>query len=227
MMVTPVAKVPSALRKSRGSIGEWSLAVAKIATGRWKQHVDLLVSCFWKGFSARYLVRRTGHCSRWSIVLGGRRAAQLTWLYPAPIDERDRRIEDHTLAGAQSGVYFQPCAQVACDPDGANLSFAILDDGHLQAVAVEEQSLRRNGEGRHLARYLELDRAIDSWRQRTVRIGDIDFGQERAGAALQRVGDPGHLASKLAIRQFGHAHDRINARCNTECCVLRHIDPHP
>jgi len=92
-------------------------------------------------------------------------------LYLAAIDERDWRIEDHALASSQSGVYFHPRAQVACDPDGADLGFAVLDDGRLQAVAVEEQSLRRNGEGRRLARYLELDRAIDSGRQRTPLAG--------------------------------------------------------
>src|SRR6202035_1114715 len=100
-------------------------------------------------------------------------------LYLAAIDERDWRIEDHALAGSQSGVHFHPRAQVACDPDGADLGFAVLDDGDLQAVAVKEQSLRRNGEGWSLARHLELDRAIDAGRQRTIGIGDIDFGQER------------------------------------------------
>ena len=76
------------------------------------------------------------------------------------------------------------------------------------------QGLRRNEEGRRLARNFELDRAVDAGRQRTVGIRNIDLGQERARAALQRVGDPGHLARELAIRDFGHAHDRINARGN-------------
>src|SRR5271163_1564905 len=79
--------------------------------------------------------------------LGGRTGAQRAQLYRAAIDERDWRIEDHALAGSQSGVYFHPRAQVACDPDGADLGFAVLDDGRLQAVAVEDEGLRRNDEG--------------------------------------------------------------------------------
>ncbi len=44
---------------------------------------------------------------------------------------------------------------------------------------------------------------------------------------MQRVGDPGHLAWKLAIRQFGHVHDCGDARGHTECRGLRHVDPYP
>src|SRR5713101_2688508 len=99
-----------------------------------------------------------------TIGLGGRPCSLQARPYPAAIDERDWRIEDHTLASSQSGVYFHPRAEVARDPDGADLSFAILDDGRLQAVAVEHESLRRNGEGRRLARDLELDRAVDAGR---------------------------------------------------------------
>src|SRR5260370_20690922 len=99
-----------------------------------------------------------------TIGLGGRTGAHRARLYLAAIDERDWRIEDHTLASSQSGVYFHPRAQVARDPDGADLSFTVLDDGRLQAIAVEEQSLRRNDEGPRLAPYLQLDRAVDAGR---------------------------------------------------------------
>jgi hypothetical protein len=71
-------------------------------------------------------------------------------------------------------------------------------------VAVSREDLPHQGllatEGKCMLRErVFLERLLD-W------IGDIDFGQERAGAALQRVGDPGHPAWKLAIRQFGHSH---------------------
>src|SRR5229473_183375 len=69
-----------------------------------KQRVDLLASCFWKGLSARHLSGTP------TVGLGGRTGAQQAQLYLAAIDERDWRIEDHTLASSQSGVYFHPRA---------------------------------------------------------------------------------------------------------------------
>ena len=78
---------------------------------------------------------------------------------------------------------------------------------------------------RRLARDLELDRAVDPGAQRAVGIGKIDLGQKRARAGLQRVGDPGHLARELAIGEFGHAHDGVDARRHAKGRVLRHVDP--
>ena len=49
--------------------------------------------------------------------------------------------------------------------------------------------------------------------------------RERARAALLRVGDPGHLAGKLATGELGHAHDSVDARRHAEGRVLRHVDP--
>jgi hypothetical protein len=111
-----------------------------------------------KSLSARHLAGTP------TIGLGGRTGAQQARLYLAAIDERDRRIEDHALASFQSGNYFHLRSQVARDPDVADLSFAVLDHSRLQAVAVEEQSLRRNGEGRRLARYREFNLAVDAGR---------------------------------------------------------------
>src|SRR5260370_18740661 len=69
-----------------------------------KLRVDLLASCFWKGRSAQHLSGTP------TVGLGGRTGAQQAQLYLAAIDERDWRIEDHTLASSQSGVYFHPRA---------------------------------------------------------------------------------------------------------------------
>src|ERR1700741_311969 len=148
-------------------------------------------------------------------------------LYLGAVDQVDWRIEDHALSRAYSCVDLHLRAQVACDPDVADLGLAVLDNRRLQTAAGEDDCFRRNDEGWGLARYLELDRAVDAGRQRTVRIGNIDLGQQRARAALQRVGDPRHLARELAIRKFGHTHDRFDARSNPERRVLRHIDPYP
>ena len=49
-------------------------------------------------------------------------------------------------------------------------------------------------------------------RQRAVGIGDVDLGQQRARAGLQRIGDARHLAGKRPVRDFGHAHDGLDAR---------------
>ena len=74
---------------------------------------------------------------------------------------------------------------------------------------------------------LELDKAIDPGAQRAVRIGNIDLGQKRARAALLRIGDPGHLAGKLAIGKLWDSHDSVNARSHAEGSVLRHVDKDP
>jgi hypothetical protein len=76
-----------------------------------------------------------------------------------------------------------------------------------------------------LARNLELDRSVDPRRQRAVWIGDVDLGQQRARAALQRVRDPSYLAGEFAIRELGDAYDGIDALRDAEGCVLRHVDP--
>src|ERR1700677_3089809 len=105
-------------------------------------------------------------------------------LYLGAIDQRDWRIEDHALARAYSRVHLHLRAQVARDPDVADLGLPILDHCRLQTAAGEHDRFRRNDEGWGLARYLELDRAVNAGRQRTVRIGNLDLGQKRARAAL-------------------------------------------
>src|SRR5260370_34512971 len=82
-----------------------------------------------------------------TIGLGGRTGAHRARLYLAAIDERDWRIEDHTLASSQSGVYFHPRAQVARDFYTADLGFTVFDPCRLHAAADEDEGLCRN-EGR-------------------------------------------------------------------------------
>ena len=72
---------------------------------------------------------------------------------------------------------------------------------------------------------LELDHAVDPGPQCAVRIWKVDLGQERASAALLRLGNPGYRTGKLAIGEFGHADDRGNAGRYAEGRVLRHVDP--
>src|SRR5208282_553759 len=123
-----------------------------------------------------------------------------------------------------SGVRFHPRAEVARHAELADLSLAVVDHRDQQAVAVEDDRFGGHDEGRRLAWNLELDGAVDPGRQRVVRIGNVDLGQERARTALQRVGDPGHLAGELAIGNFGYAHDGVNAWRHAEGGILRHVD---
>ena len=64
----------------------------------------------------------------------------------------------------------------------------------------------------------------DPGSQYAVGIGNVDFGQQRPRAGLQRVRDPRHLAGECATRDFGHAHDRIDPRAQSERLILRHVD---
>ncbi len=70
---------------------------------------------------------------------------------------------------------------------------------------------------------MELDRAVDPGRQSAVGIGDVDLGQQCARPWLQRIGNPADHAVELAIGEFGHAHDGVDAGSHAEGGVLRHI----
>src|SRR5258708_5410246 len=60
-----------------------------------KQHVDLLASCFWKGLSARHLVRNTNY------RLSGRTGPQRARLDLAATDNRDWRIPATSMRHVQ------------------------------------------------------------------------------------------------------------------------------
>jgi hypothetical protein len=51
----------------------------------------------------------------------------------------------------------------------------ILDDRHLQAVAIEDDGIRRDQQRLRLARNLEVDRAINTGGQRAVRVRVVDL----------------------------------------------------
>jgi hypothetical protein len=128
------------------------------------------------------------------------------------------------LANTHSVVRLHPRPEVAHHSEFADLSLAVVYDRDLQSIAVEDDRLSGHDEGRRRAWNLEFDGAVDPGLQSVVWIGKVDFGQERAGAALQRVGDPGHLAGELTIWNFGYAHDGVNIGRHAECGILRHVD---
>ena len=101
---------------------------------------------------------------------------------------------------------------------------AVLDHGDLQAVAIEDDGVGGHQQRRCLARNVKLDRAIGPGRQRAVGIRNVDLGQQRSRAGLQRVGDPRHLAGEGAVGDLGNAHDCLDPGSQPERLVLRHID---
>jgi len=142
----------------------------------------------------------------------------------APWTRSDRGIEDNLLARLHTGVRFRPRAEVSRRLDLAHTRVAVVDHPDLQAIAVEDDRFCGHAEGWRFTRTLELDGAVDAGWQRVIRVGNIDLGQERAGAALRRVGDPSDLAEKLAIWDFRYANDRINAWRHAKGGILRHVD---
>src|ERR1700730_4684773 len=147
------------------------------------------------------------------------------YLNLAAIDESDRWIEDHLVPRFDTAVDLDPRALIALHFHLADLGLAIVDDRHLHSIAVENDRIGRHQKARRLARDLELDHAVGPGRQGAIRIRYVDFGQQRSRAGLQRIGDAGHRARKVAIRKFRHAHDSLNAWGDAEGRILGHVDP--
>src|ERR1700733_409230 len=160
---------------------------------------------------------------RTSLTSLGARRLRL-YLSLAAIDESDRWIEDHLVSRLGAADDFDTRAKITFHFHLVHLRLAIVDNRHLDSVAVEEERIGRHQKARRLARDTKLDGAVNAGRERAVGIGNIDFGQERAGAALQRLGYPGYLAAKLAIAKFGNAHDGFNARRHAKCRILGHVN---
>ena len=72
---------------------------------------------------------------------------------------------------------------------------------------------------------MELDDAVGPRLQRTLGVRNIDFGQQRSCAGLQRSGDPGDLAGKTATGDFGDPYGSVYPGGQSKCGVLRHINP--
>src|SRR5258707_14792927 len=86
----------------------------------------------------------------------------------AAVAERDRRIEDHLIPRLDAAIHFDPRAKIALHFHLAELRLAVIDDGELHSVAVEDDRIGRHQEARRLARDMEFDRAVDAGSQRAV-----------------------------------------------------------
>src|SRR6476660_5635256 len=84
------------------------------------------------------------------------------YLNLAAVDERHRRIEDHLIPRLDAAIHFDPRAEIALHFHLAELRLAVVDDGDLHSVAVEDDRFSRHQEARRLARDMELDRTVDA-----------------------------------------------------------------
>src|ERR1700739_460210 len=97
----------------------------------------------------KFLTRLCARCLRHSLNL-------------AAVDERDRRIEGHLLSRFDATIDFDPRAEIALHFHLAELRLAVVDDGDLHSVAVEDDRVGGHQEARRLARDMEFDRAVDA-----------------------------------------------------------------
>src|ERR1700751_3954513 len=74
----------------------------------------------------------------------------------APIDKRDRWIEDHLVPGLDPAVDLDPCAEIALDVDLAELRLAVVDNRDLHSLAVKDDRIGRYQKARRFARDMEL-----------------------------------------------------------------------
>src|ERR1700722_20615597 len=83
----------------------------------------------------------------------------------AAVDERDRRIEDHLVPRLDAAIDFDPRTEIALHFHLAEFRLAVIDDGDLHSVAVEDDRIGRHQKARRLARNMEFDRAVNAGSQ--------------------------------------------------------------
>src|SRR5467141_3595203 len=131
------------------------------------------------------------------------------------------RIEDHLVAGLDAVVHFDLCAEVPRNRDLLQMDDAVLHDRDMQAVLIEDHSVGGDDHRRCLSRDIQFDGTVDPGTERAVRIGDVDLGQQRPAAGLQRARYTRDLAGKGSIWNLGDTDHGIDAGPNPEGLVLR------
>src|ERR1700732_497703 len=106
-----------------------------------KQHVGLLARIK----APKILTSLSARCLRHRLDLGA-------------VDERDRRIEDHLIPSLDATVDFDPRAEIALHFHLPELRLAVVEDGYLHSVAVEDDRVGRHQQAWRLARDMQLDR---------------------------------------------------------------------
>src|SRR5882672_7182548 len=132
------------------------------------------------------------------------------------------RIEDHLVAGLDAVVHFDLCAEVPRNRDLLQMDDAVLHDRDMQAVLIEDHSVGGDDHRRCLSRDIQFDGTIDPGTERAVRIGNVDLGQQRPAAGLQRARYTRDLAGKGSIRNLGDPDHRVDAGPKSEGLILGH-----
>jgi hypothetical protein len=74
-------------------------------------------------------------------TLVGRHRIGPSNLHFVTVDKVDRRIKNHLIALLDPGVHFHLSAEIAGHCHLADLRFSVIDNRHLQAVAVEDDGV--------------------------------------------------------------------------------------
>jgi hypothetical protein len=123
-------------------------------------------------------------------------------LHLASVHKVNGRVEDHEFSLLDPVPQFHLRSQIASNRNLPDVRNAIFHNGHLQAVAVEDDGLSGNQQRRRPARNMKLDKTVRSRLERTVRIRNINLGQERprpgCSASAVRVTFPGYVSPGLS-----------------------------
>src|SRR5712664_3988005 len=130
------------------------------------------------------------------------------------------RIEDDLVAGLDAVVHFDLYAEVTRNRDLLQMDGAVLHERDMQAVLIEDHSVGGYDHRWGLSRDIQFDGTIDAGTERAVRIGDVDLGQQRPAAELQRARYARDLAGKGSIWNLGDTDHRVDAGPNPKRLVL-------
>ena len=128
-------------------------------------------------------------------------------LHPAAVGEVNRRIENHLVSRLDAVAHFDLRSEVARHRDFADMGHAILHYGDLHAVAVENDGVGRDQQRRHLARNVQLDRAIDSGLKAPSGLG--------MSISVSNVRVPGCRASAIRVTLPGNVRSGISGTRTT------------
>jgi hypothetical protein len=96
------------------------------------------------------------------------------------------RIEHDLITWLDAVVHFDFRAKVARDRDFLQVDGAVLDHRDMQAILIEYDGVGRYHHRWCLARDQQINGAVDSRAECAVGVGNVDLGQQRPAAGLQR-----------------------------------------
>ena len=135
------------------------------------------------------LTRAVGSTAAISAVLAERAATSTTTteVSVAALDKVDLGIEDNHVAFLDAIADFHLRPQIPCHGYFSDVGVTTVDYGDLQAVAIENDRLGGHQKARCVMRNMKLDPAVGPGLHRAIWIRNVDIGQQRARARLQRM----------------------------------------